>query len=52
MPYVILPTGNGMYMVKNKITGRIHAYHTTLAKARKQVEVMGMSDKRKHVKFV
>ena len=52
MPYVIVPTTDNKFMVKNKITGRIHAYHTTLANARKQIELMGMSDRRKHAKFV
>ena len=40
MPYSIRPVGEGMYQVINAESGTVHARHTTLAKAEKQVRLL------------
>ena len=47
MPYVIERLPSGKFSVKNKITGKVHAYHTTLANAQAQVRLMEMVDHNK-----
>ena len=47
MPYVIERLPSGKFCVKNKITGKVHAYHTTLANAQAQVRLMEMVDHNK-----
>ena len=47
MPYVIERLPDGKYCVKNGITGKIHAFHTTLDKAKAQIRVMELVDHEK-----
>jgi len=47
MPYVIERLPSGKFCVKNKNTGKVHAYHTTLANAQAQVRLMEMVDHNK-----
>jgi len=47
MPYQILKNTDGSYKVINRDTGRVHAKHTTLENARKQVRLMYMIDHKK-----
>jgi hypothetical protein len=47
MPYVIDRLPDGKYCVKNKVTGKIHAFHTTLDKAKAQIRLMEMVDHEK-----
>ena len=47
MPYVIERLPDGKYCVKNRITGKIHAFHTTLDKAKDQIRVMELVDHEK-----
>lgn len=39
MPYSIRKTGSG-YQVVNRETGKVHAKHTSLRKARRQVRLL------------
>lgn len=43
MPFEIKKVLGG-YMVRNSQTGHIHAYHTTLDKAKRQVRLLHMLD--------
>ena len=45
MPFEIKKVLGG-YMVRNLKTGHIHAYHTTLDKAKRQVKLLYMLDSR------
>ncbi len=47
MPYQIKKLPTGKYKVINKVTGKVHAYHTTLTKARAQVRLLHMKDHNK-----
>ena len=49
MPYDIIRLPTGLYMVKNKVTGEIHAKGTTLTKALKQIRLMEMADARSSI---
>ena len=40
MPYVILRDTAGGFRVKNAVTGTVHSFHTTLAKAKSQVKLL------------
>jgi hypothetical protein len=40
MPYVLVKTGDGRYGVRNAVTGVVHSYHTTLAKAKAQIRLL------------
>ena len=40
MPYEIEPIGEGKYRVINAESGTVHAQHTTLGKAKKQVRLL------------
>jgi hypothetical protein len=44
MPYSINKLARGSYEVVNSKTGKIHAKHTSLAKAKAQVRLLGMKD--------
>jgi hypothetical protein len=45
MPYLIVKTGmGGGFGVKNAITGVMHSYHTTQAKAKAQVRLLQAID--------
>jgi hypothetical protein len=46
MPFSIIKEGHH-FKVINKITGKIHAYHTTLPKAMSQIRIM---EKMEHLK--
>jgi hypothetical protein len=51
MPYLLQKHPDGSYSVVNKITGFIHAKHTTLTKAKAQIRLLGMMEaKEKHNK--
>lgn len=43
MPYKILKNGN-MFAVVNSVTGKVHSYGTTLAKAQHQINLMNAVD--------
>jgi hypothetical protein len=43
MPYAITKVGRA-YQVKNKVTGKVHARHTTLAHAEAQVRLLEAID--------
>lgn len=45
MPYKITKVKGG-YRVKNANTGKVHAKKTTLAKARAQIRLLHMKDKK------
>lgn len=46
MPYSIRKLPSGKYRVTNKTTGKVHAYHTTLAKAQAQVRLLHSKEKK------
>lgn len=52
MPYKIVHNDDGSYAVINARTGKIHAYHTSLTKAQKQIKLMQIidADKMKHAR--
>lgn len=47
MPYIIkkVPGTKNVYTVLNRNTGRVHAYHTTLQKAKAQVRLLHTREK-------
>ena len=45
MPYEIQKDGKG-YRVVNRITGKVHAKHTSLAKAKAQIRLLHMKEHR------
>lgn len=48
MPYVLRKIKNKeLYSVKNRDTGAVHSYGTTLDKAKKQIRLMQLLDSRK-----
>lgn len=47
MPYKIISHSDGSYSVKNILTGFLHSKHTTLQKAKAQVRLLIMLDKKK-----
>jgi hypothetical protein len=47
MPYEIIKKPSGKYQVINKITGEIHAKGTTLKKAKAQIRLLEMVDRKK-----
>ena len=49
MPYSIKHVGR-YYKVVNTLTGRIHAQHSTLPKARAQIRIMEYFDNNKRIK--
>ena len=51
MPYSIikLPGKKNSYQVINRITGKVHAYDTTLQKAKSQIRLMEMLDAHKKI---
>ena len=49
MPYSIRKSGK-YYKVINSLTGRIHAQHTTLQKAKAQIRIMEYFDNHKRIK--
>ena len=44
MPYAVEKNRDGTYKVINKNTGKVHAYHTTLEKAKAQIRLMEAAD--------
>lgn len=44
MPYKVTKNKNGSYKVINKETKKVHAYSTTLEKAKSQIRLMEMED--------
>jgi hypothetical protein len=46
MPYEIVKKPSGKFQVINKNTGEIHAKGTTLKKAKAQVRLLGMVDRK------
>ena len=46
MPLAIYPAGHHLYKVVNKDTGFVHAKHTTLSKAKAQVRLINMGEKK------
>ena len=49
MPYLIRKSEK-YYKIINSLTGRIHAQHTTLPKAKAQIRIMGYFDDNKRIK--
>ena len=49
MPYLIRKSGK-YYKVINSLTGRIHAQHSTLPKAKAQICIMEYFDNNKRIK--
>jgi hypothetical protein len=50
MPYKIIKKPNGKYKVKNLDSGKIISKDTTMARAKKQIALIGMVDARKKKK--
>ncbi len=48
MPYQIKRNGDGTYRVINRMTGKVHAYKTSLAKAKAQIRLLYMKEKEKY----
>jgi len=44
MPYQIIRNKDGTFKVINRITGRVHSKHTTLANAKAQIRLMRAKD--------
>jgi hypothetical protein len=51
MPYQITKNKDGSYKVTNKKTGKVHAYHTTLVNAKKQIRLMQAVDHNKNLEY-
>jgi hypothetical protein len=48
MPYQIKKNNDGTYRVINRLTGRVHAYHTSLVNAKAQIRLLYMREKEKY----
>ena len=47
MPYKLISHSDGSYSVKNVLTGFLHSKHTTLQKAKAQIRLLTMIDRKK-----
>ena len=52
MPYKIEKNRDGTYKVVNKKTGQIHAYHSTLENAKRQIRLMQALDHGAKLKYI